>query len=117
MRQAPVSLNRFRMAKHAMQLRMVTKRSIGPPFADIGERLRLTRDAMGLAQNKFAAQAGIPTNTYNQYETGKFRPQIDNAIKLCTIYNLTLDWIYLGDPGGLRYELAEAIKALRQARR
>jgi transcriptional regulator with XRE-family HTH domain len=100
-----------------MQRRMAAKTPVAAPFAEIGKRLKLTRDAMGIQQNAFAAGAGIPANTYNQYETGKFRPQIDNAIKLCSTYNLTLDWIYLGDPGGLRYEVATAIRALQLARR
>lgn len=82
----------------------------------IGERLRLTRQALGMAQNEFSGRAGIAPNTYNQFESGRNRPSIDAAIKLSDTYLVTLDWIYLGDPSGLRYELADAIKSLRQAR-
>lgn len=82
----------------------------------IGHRLLLTRQAVGLAQTDFCARAKIKPNTYNQYERGRFRPTIDNAIALCETYKLTLDWIYRGDPSGLRYELAEAIGALKQVR-
>lgn len=85
--------------------------------AAIGERLRLTRQVTGLLQNAFCERAGIATNTYNQYERGHKRPSIENAIALCTAYSLTLDWIYRGDPSGLNYKTADAIKSLRQARK
>jgi transcriptional regulator with XRE-family HTH domain len=85
--------------------------------AAIGERLRLTRDVSGLGQAEFAARANLAANTYNQIEHGKKRPSIEVAIALCVAYELTLDWVYRGDPSGLRYETADAIKALRQARR
>lgn len=87
-----------------------------PKFIDIGERLRVTREAEGLLQNEFADRAGLAYNTYNQYEQGWTRPKIENAIRLCETYKLTLDWIYRGDPSGLRYKLAEAIKSIRQLR-
>jgi transcriptional regulator with XRE-family HTH domain len=78
--------------------------------------LLLTRQALGLAQKEFADRAGLAANTYNQYETGRNIPALDRAHALCDTYALTLDWIYRGDPSGLRYELAAAIKALRGAR-
>lgn len=83
---------------------------------EIGQRLELARHVLGLQQNEFAAGAGIPRNTYNQYERGKKRPDIDNGIAIALKYGLTLDWIYLGDPSGLRYTTAEAIKSIRAAR-
>lgn len=82
----------------------------------IGLRLELTRQVLGLPQNEFCGRAEIATNTYNQYERGKKRPTIENAIALCDAYDLTLDWIYRGDPSGLRYDTADAIKALKLAR-
>jgi transcriptional regulator with XRE-family HTH domain len=79
-------------------------------------RLELTRQVFGLAQNEFCARANIAPNTYNQYEQGKRKPTVENAISLCDYYGLTLDWIYRGDPSGLRYDTADAIKALKIAR-
>ena len=66
-----------------------------------------------MAQGEFAERAGISRNTYNQYEQGVNRPQLEAAFKLSDTYRLTLDWIYFGDPSGLRFDLAETIKALR----
>ena len=78
----------------------------------IGARLRLTREALGLTQVEFARRADVTNNAYNQYEKGKQRPSLDAAIALREAYSLTLDWIYLGDNSGLKYELVEAMKKL-----
>jgi transcriptional regulator with XRE-family HTH domain len=80
--------------------------------ASIGHRLQLTRHALGLNQTEFAERARISRTAYNQYESGEKRPSVENAISLCDAYNLTLDWIYRGDPSGLRYQTAEALKSL-----
>lgn len=82
----------------------------------IGERLVMLRQVLGLAQYELADRAKIAPNTYNQYENGTRRPSIENAIALCEAFDLTLDWIYRGDPSGLRYQLADALKALKSAR-
>lgn len=49
-------------------------------------------------------------NTYNQWERGIGRPRLDEAIRLVDEYDLTLDWIYLGDHRRLPYELVDAIR-------
>lgn len=76
--------------------------------AAIAARLRQTRLALGLSQAALCRKCGIAANTYNQWEKGQ-RPQLDEAIKLVDGLDLTLDWIYLGDPGRLPYEVAQAI--------
>lgn len=96
---------------------MVARKSEGREKGAVAERLRITRDALGLKQGAFGQAADIKRNTYNQYETGKNLISLDEAHKLCDAHSLTLDWIYRGDASGLRYDLAEAIKAIRSARR
>ena len=85
-------------------------------LADIAERLRITREALGFTQLEFASRAGIAGNTYNQYEKGKKLPSIRYAIQLCEAHNLSLDWIFRDDPSNLPYRLADAIKAIRATR-
>ena len=75
----------------------------------IAHRLEQTRSALGLTQSEFADKAGIARNTYNQWEKGKGRPQLDGAIALCSTYNLTLDWIYFGQMSGLPYQVAQKL--------
>lgn len=96
------------------------RKSEGRDKAAVGERLRLTREAMGKDQAEFCKTAGIARNTYNQYETAKNLISLPMAHKLCDAYEncgLTLDWIYRGDNGGMRESLAEAIRAMRRARK
>lgn len=76
---------------------------------DVSQRLRITREVYNKKQGDFALEASIAHNTYNQYESGKRIPSIDNAILLCQKYDLTLDWIYRGETSGLKYSLAEEI--------
>lgn len=82
----------------------------------IAERLDLTRRALGLRQNAFAARAGLNPNTYNQWEKAKGRPDIDGAKALCRTYDLSLDWIYFGNAGRLPADLIEKIVAQRSRR-
>jgi transcriptional regulator with XRE-family HTH domain len=79
----------------------------------IGERLRLTREILGLSQAEFADRCVIARNTYNQYEQGRNIPQLQQAVRLSEVYQLSLDWIYRGDPSGLPFRLADAIRAAR----
>jgi len=78
----------------------------------VAKRLELTRRVWGLQQQDFAEKAGIIPSAYNQYERAKRLISIQHAHKLCDAYDLTLDWIYRGDPSGLRYQTAEALKSL-----
>jgi transcriptional regulator with XRE-family HTH domain len=77
----------------------------------IARRLIATRLAFGLTQLEFAVRAGVPGNTYNQYERAKSRPQLDYAVRICETYGVTLDWIYFGTPNGLQYDIARQILA------
>lgn len=76
----------------------------------IAQRLVVTREALGLRQGEFAARADIAANTYNQYEQGKNRISLDKAIALCDEFGMTLDWIYRGEPSGLKVALWNAIR-------
>lgn len=79
----------------------------------VGERLALTRQALRLTQTEFARRAGVAQNTYNQIENGRKLPSIELSLALCDAHQITLDWIFRNDPSGLRYQLADAIRALR----
>lgn len=78
----------------------------GRSVAAIAARLIATREALGLNQADLCTQAGIARNTYNQWEKGTNRPQLDYAIRPCERFGLTLDWIYRGIPSRLPHEIA-----------
>lgn len=88
----------------------------GRSKADVGARLELTRHAVGLDQQTFAAEAGLKASTYNQYETGKNMPQLAAAHALCDQYRLSLDWIYRGEMSGLSQNVHSAIASVRRMR-
>jgi transcriptional regulator with XRE-family HTH domain len=75
----------------------------------IAERLENTRGALGLSQSELCAKTGIQRNTYNQWERGKQRPGLSQAMILCETFGITLDWIYRGDPGGIPARLNDKI--------
>lgn len=87
----------------------------GPSLSrNVGRRLLITRRALRFQQEEFAAGAGLSQPRYNPYETGKRILTIEAALRLCERYQLTMDWLYRGDPSGLPYRLAEAIKVARR---
>lgn len=94
---------------------MVTADSRSRTVPAIAARLKQTRTALRLTQVAFASGAGIAPNTYNQWEKAKQRPDLDQAQMLCDHYDLSLDWIYRGDPSRLPYELAAKILGMETA--
>ena len=78
----------------------------------IGYRLQLSRRIWGVQQQQFAEKAAINASAYNQYERGKRVISVAHAHKLCDTYDVTLDWIYRGEPSGLRHQTWELIRGL-----
>jgi transcriptional regulator with XRE-family HTH domain len=95
-------------------MRMGTKDDDDLDKAEVGRRLRLTREALRMSQKEFCEAASIAPNTYNQFEQGHRLPSVGKAARLCAAHNLTLDWIYLGDDGNLAAKLSRSISALRE---
>src|SRR5258706_3691859 len=75
-------------------------------YKQIGRRLARAREALGLSQVDFCRAAGIAANTYNQYEKGVSRPELDKGLAICRAHGLTLDYIYRGDVSGLPIRIA-----------
>lgn len=84
---------------------------------DVGRRLGRSRRALGLDQEEFAGGAGLTQPRYNPYETGKRPLTLNAAMLLCERYQLTLDWLFRGDPSGLPYRLHDRIKQIAQDER
>lgn len=78
----------------------------------IGERLRLTRAALGHTQAVMASLMGSSTGgqAWENYEAGRRRISLDHALTLCARLGLTLEWIYRGNLHSLPTELAERIQ-------
>jgi len=65
------------------------------------ERLRRTRELLGISEEEAAAAFQITLRTYRRYELGK--PHRDNhsgTFNFVDTYGLDLDWLFRGDAHG-----------------
>lgn len=71
-------------------------------FSDIGARLAAVRQAFSdLSQKAWAEKHAFNQTQYNNWEKGTRRIPVENAERLCSLYGLTLDFIYRGRRDGL----------------
>lgn len=83
----------------------------------VGQRLSFIRRAHGLSQQDFAERALIRRNAWSNYEAGRSRIGVAAAGRVCAVYGVTMDYIYLGDASNLPYQLAHTIQGLTQLKR
>lgn len=84
-------------------------------WREIGLRLATIRLALDYQdQSAFAKKANLAQNRYNQYETGYRRITLDAALRLKNTYEISLDYIFLGDRRGLPQGLLSALLADRE---
>ncbi len=83
----------------------------------VGERIRITRLAIGITQRAFAHPLGITREAQTQYESGSRHPKGEHAVGMCDAWGLTMDWLFRGDISGLQPGLAAKInKNIHKAR-
>ena len=68
----------------------------GRPYAEIGERLELIREALEFDGVQMAAALGITEGMWSQYQSGTRQITREHAGRLCDIGKVTLDFIYRG---------------------
>lgn len=56
-------------------------------------RLKELRDSLGLNQSEFSESIQLKQPTYNAYEKGANKPQVDTLIKIAQKYNVSIDWL------------------------
>ena len=79
---------------------------------DVGERMRLVREAKGFPhQGAFAKLLGVSQSRYANWEQGLHPIPYDFAIKLHALTGANLDFIYRGDMSGLPAQLVESFTA------
>ncbi|WP_040658732.1 helix-turn-helix domain-containing protein [Oscillibacter ruminantium] len=67
-------------------------------LADMGNRLRQQRNALGLTREQFAELADIGTGYYGQIEVGTSQMSIDTLIKVAHTAKLPIEYILFGTP-------------------
>lgn len=56
-------------------------------------REKAARMAAGLSQNKLSEETGLHRNTIANYEKGLQAPAADSLAALCTVLNVSADWL------------------------
>ena len=68
-----------------------------------------------ITQTEFAERAGLKQSGYTHYENGLRLPSIDAAAALADTYDLSLDWLYLGQEFNMPFEIMQEIKRVDAA--
>lgn len=79
-------------------------------YHPIGMRLEKVRTSFSdLSQKAWAEKHGFQNTQWNNWEKGTRRIPVDAAEKLCGLYGLTLDFIYLGRRDGLSERASKSL--------
>jgi transcriptional regulator with XRE-family HTH domain len=77
----------------------------------IGARLRALREALGYKRARaFCEVVGITEQAWNNYECGRRRISLDEAMKVVARTGASLDWIYRGLEHTLPVNVAEKLR-------
>lgn len=58
-----------------------------------GERLKQARKACGLTQQQAAESVGVPQQTWQRYESGKFDLKMSTIYRICKALDISADWL------------------------
>jgi len=71
-------------------------------YHEVGHRLAALREGFSqMSQKAWAEKHGFNPTQYNNWERGVRRIPVDDAERLCSLYGVTLDFIYRGRRDGL----------------
>lgn len=65
-------------------------------MSTIGQRLRQTRDEVGLTQLELSKASKVNAMAISHFESDRRSPNIRNAVKLCAALGCTMDWLTRG---------------------
>lgn len=60
----------------------------------IGERLKESRKTAGYSQQQIAEIMGMTQQQYSRFENGIFELNYAQIIKLCTLYDISADYLF-----------------------
>ncbi len=66
---------------------------------EIKDRIKLLRKSKNLSQAEFAEMIGCTKSQVAQWEVGNNYPKLENLIKLARVFEVTTDWILMGNEG------------------
>lgn len=56
-------------------------------------RLKSVREKRGISQRKVADEIGIAPQSYWQYESGKYEPDLATLLKIAKFYDISVDYL------------------------
>lgn len=72
---------------------------------NVGNRLLWFRKFLKMSQKDFAASIGVAPSNLSNWERGHQRLSHNEAIKIATLYNISLDFLYLDRRDALRADM------------
>jgi len=76
----------------------------------LGNRLKITRQALDLSAAELCRQIACKPNRWSQYESGERKITVEVANRLCDEFGLSLDWIYRANPALLPHAIRMKIR-------
>lgn len=76
----------------------------------VAQRLKAIVDWTGKSQSAFAESVGMSRQRLNDAIKGVVRLSLDNAIKICAVYHVSLDYIYVGNMDKLPYRFVRFLE-------
>lgn len=87
-----------------------------PPLSDLaagwGQRLRLARLAVAPSAKTLADRLNVSPQRWSHWEIERHPPSFAAMLMLKHWHGVSLDWIYAGDPSGLRGSLIQRMLAV-----
>lgn len=65
-----------------------------------GARLKSARNSKRLTQHQVADLLGLNFTTISKYENDKSQPDNEILQKMAVLYDVSIDWLLTGEPGG-----------------
>ena len=80
---------------------------------ELGKRLRVLRESVGLSQAKLAQEIGSNQSSINRYENGQAAPTVELLRKYADYFDVSMDYIFArcDDPHGKLYEAKPPVDA------
>lgn len=79
-------------------------------YFDVATRLAAIRTGFTvLNQKEFALKHGFNVTQWNNWESGTRRIPVESAEKLCQLYGVTLDFVYMGRRDGLSEKASKVL--------
>lgn len=77
----------------------------------IAERLEWVRRYVGKSQKEFAESIGVLPTTYSNWRRGSQSLSLDGARRIKRCYQISLDFLFFGDPSNLPDQIRKAWEA------